>query len=151
VAGGPRRDPDVAGAGRPLILVDTSAWVEFLRATGSPVHLRLRELLQQDEGLATTELVVMEVLAGARDEGHTDRLRRAVLGRCEVLTGHGMADHEEAAAIYRRCRSQGTTVRRLNDCLIAAVAIRTAVPLLHADQDFDRIARHSPLQAAPLA
>jgi len=131
-----------------LILVDTSAWVEFLRGTGSPAHLRLRDLLLADEGLATTELVVMEVLAGARDPEHLDRLRRTVLGRCQVLTGHGLADHEEGAAIYRHCRSQGATVRKLVDCLIAAVAIRTEVPLLHADQDFDHIAQHCRLLTA---
>jgi len=131
-----------------LILVDTSAWVEFLRATGSRAHARLRDLLQGGEELATTELVVMEVLAGARDHAHLDRLRRVVLGRCQMLTGHGLADYEEAAAIFRRCRAEGSTVRRLNDCLIAAVAIRAGVPLLHADQDFEQIARRCPLQTA---
>lgn len=90
----------------------------------------------------------MEVLAGARDGEHLDRLRRAVLGRCQLLAGHGLADYEEAAAIYRRCRTQGATVRKLNDCLIAAVAIRARVPLLHADQDFDQIAKHCALRTA---
>ena len=131
-----------------MILVDTSAWVEFLRATDSQAHVRLRDLLQRDEPLATTELVVMEVLAGAGDRAHLDRLRRAVLGRCEMLAGHGLGDYEDAAAIYRHCRREGSTVRRLNDCLIDAVAIRAGVPLLHADQDFDQIARHCPLQTA---
>lgn len=131
-----------------MILVDTSAWVEFLRGTGSETHLRLRGLLERDDPLATTEVVVMEVLAGARDQAHLERLRRAVLGRCEMLVGHGLADYEEASAIYRRCRGQGSTVRRLVDCLIAAVAIRAGVPLLHADDDFERIARHCPLQLA---
>jgi predicted nucleic acid-binding protein len=131
-----------------LILVDTSAWVEFLRATGSETHVRLRDLLERDDALATTEVVVMEVLAGARDQAHLERLRRAVLGRCEMLVGHGLADYEEAAAIYRRCRGEGATVRRLADCLIAAVAIRAGVPVLHADEDFERIARHCPLEVA---
>jgi len=131
-----------------LTLVDTSAWVEFLRATGSSAHLRLRELLRGDDPLATTEVVVMEVLAGARDPAHLDRLRRVVLGRCQLLAGHGLADYEEAAVLYRHCRGQGATVSRLNDCLIAAVAIRAGVPLLHADEHFDRIARHCRLQMA---
>jgi predicted nucleic acid-binding protein len=125
-----------------VILVDTSAWVEFLRATGSEAHLRLRDLLQRGEALATTEIVVMEVLAGAADQAQLERLRRVVLGRCELVVGHGLADHEEAAAIYRRCRARGATVRRLADCLIAAVAIRAGIPVLHADQDFERIALH---------
>ena len=90
----------------------------------------------------------MEVLAGARDDAHLDRLRRAVLGRCQVLPGHGLADYEEAAALYRHCRRRGATVRALTDCIIAAVAIRAGVPLLHADQDFEQIARHCPLRTA---
>jgi predicted nucleic acid-binding protein len=122
--------------------------VEFLRATGGPVHLRVRELLQSEEPLATTALIVMEVLAGARDDAHMVQLRRAVLGRCQLLAGHGLAEHEEAAAIHRHCRSRGATVRRLNDCLIAAVAIRAGASLLHADRDFDEIARHCPLRLA---
>ena len=48
-----------------MILVDTSAWVEYLRATGSPVHLRLRRLIADEDDLATTEVVIMELLAGA--------------------------------------------------------------------------------------
>ena len=131
-----------------MTLVDTSAWVEFLRGTGSAAHRRLRALLQGGDPLATTEMVVLELLAGARDASHLDRLQRTVLGRCELLPGHGLADYEEAAGIYRRCRREGSTVRKLNDCLIAAVAIRGAASLLHADQDFDRIAQHFPLKIA---
>ncbi len=147
MAGGPRAASPVEGI-RPLTLVDTSAWVEFLRATGSQAHLRLRELLLREEPLATTEMVVMEVLAGARDPAHLDRLRRTVLGRCQLLAGHGLADYEEAAAIYHRCLTQGATIRTLSDCVIAAVAIRTGVPLLHADADYDQIARHCRLLTA---
>ena len=64
-----------------MILAGTSAWVEYLRATGSPVHL------------------------------------------------------------YRRCRAGGETVRKLSDCLIAAVALRHGA-------DFEVIARHTPLRVA---
>ena len=55
-------------------------------------------------------------------------------------------DYEDAAAIYRSCRIRGETVRRMIDCLTAAVAIREGVPVLHADHDFDVIARHTTLQ-----
>jgi predicted nucleic acid-binding protein len=49
-----------------MILVDTSAWIEFLRQSGHPVRLALRRLLQRRAPLATTEVVIVEVLAGAR-------------------------------------------------------------------------------------
>ncbi len=46
-----------------MTLVDTSAWVEFLRATGSATHQAVRQLLADDEPTHTTDVVVMEVLA----------------------------------------------------------------------------------------
>jgi predicted nucleic acid-binding protein len=128
-----------------MTLVDTSAWIEFLRGTGSEVHTRVRAMLAGGEPIATSEVVVMEVLAGARDDAHLDRLRRLVLG-LPVITLQGLVDFEDGAGIYRRCRRAGETVRSTVDCLIAAVAIRADVPLLHADRDFAAIARHSPLR-----
>jgi predicted nucleic acid-binding protein len=124
-----------------VILVDTSAWVEFLRGTGSPVCEELDRLLGAK--IATTEPVVMEVLAGARDEKHLHQLR-ALLGRAELLRCQS-ADYLSAAQLYRQCRQRGETVRRLIDCLIGAVALRHNAPILHNDADFDVLARHAGL------
>lgn len=128
-----------------MILVDSSAWIEFLRATGSPAHLRFRAALQQEAELASTDVVVMEILAGARDETDRDRLRRLLFG-VEFLAVEGPADYERAAELYRLCRNRGETPRNLADCLIAAVAIRNDAELLCADADFATIARHAPLR-----
>lgn len=127
-----------------MTLVDTSAWVEFLRATGSETHGHLHRLIEADAPLHTTDVVVMEVLAGGRDDAHTTRLRR-LLSRCEFVPIEGLEDFEQAAALYRRCRRAGETVRALTDCLVAAVAIRSNLPLLEADRDFTALARHSEL------
>lgn len=128
-----------------MILVDSSAWVEFLRATGSAAHLRLRAGLEGEKVLACTDVVVMEILAGARDEPDRDRLRRLLYG-LEFLPVDGPSDYEEAAELYRLCRAQGETPRQLSDCLIAVVAIRNDVELLCEDADFHAIARHVPLR-----
>lgn len=128
-----------------MILVDSSAWVEFLRATGSPAHLRLRSALQEGVELACTDVVVMEILAGARDDADRDRLRRLLYG-AEFLAVDGPADYEQAAELYRACRREGETPRKLSDCLIAAVAIRSGAELLCEDADFVVLARHSPLR-----
>ena len=128
-----------------MTLLDTSAWVEYLRATGSTEHHRVRSLISSNHPLHTTEVVVMEVLAGARDEAHGSSLRRLLL-RCDFVPIEGLGDYEQAATIYRACRRVGETIRALNDCLIAAVAIRSGLDLLHADRDFDAIARHTPLR-----
>jgi predicted nucleic acid-binding protein len=127
-----------------VILVDTSAWIEYQRATGSAADRRLTEAIEAGERLATTGLVALELLAGAADEQHAHDLRR-LLARCRFLPPAEPSDHEAAAALYRACRREGTTIRRLPDCLIAVVALRTRSTLLHRDADFEAIARHVPL------
>ena len=128
-----------------MTLIDTSAWVEFLRATGSEVHHHLRGLIESEATLHTTDVVVMEVLAGARDQPHLASLRR-LLSRCDFVPVAGLSDFESAAELYRRCRRGGETVRALNDCLIAAVALRAGLDLLAADRDFDVLVRHTELR-----
>jgi predicted nucleic acid-binding protein len=130
-----------------MILADTSAWLEFLRATGSPVHLRLRELIAGQGDLATTDVVTMELLAGATTQDGMVQLRRLLL-RFQHLPVEGLADYEAAADLYRRCRAGGETVRKLTDCLIAVVALRNGATLLHRDHDFQVIARHTALRLA---
>jgi predicted nucleic acid-binding protein len=125
-----------------LILIDTSAWIEFLRDTQSPVCERVDALLASQ--IATCDAVRMEVLAGARDQEHLEQLRR-LLARATLLPTESI-DFDAAAAVYRSCRSQGKTVRKLIDCLIAAVAIRANVAVLHTDQDFTAIASATDLR-----
>jgi len=130
-----------------MILVDSSAWIEFERGTDSKAHLALRHAVASESELATTGFVMLEVLAGGRDERESANLRR-MLGYCRLIPAEEPTDHETAAALYRACRRAGTTIRRLPDCLIAAIAIRADVPVLHRDADFDAIARHSDLRIA---
>jgi len=125
-----------------VILVDTSAWIEFLRDTDSPICQRVDDLLATE--IATCDVVRMEVLAGAHDEQHLQRLRR-LLARASTLPMEPV-DYEAAAALYRTCRQRGHTVRKLIDCLTTAVAIHDTVPVLHRDADFDILAQHTTLQ-----
>lgn len=137
----PRRDavePDV-------ILVDTSAWIEFLRGTDSPVCDAVDRLL--DDDLATCDAISMELLAGARDDKQLTQLR-GLLARTTLLPTTP-ADYELAAVLYRSCRARGETVRKLIDCLIAAVAVRAGVEILHADADFEVLTRHTDVRTHP--
>ena len=123
-----------------MILADTSAWVEYDRATGSAVDQRLVALIATDGPLAVTEPVVMEVLAGARSDQREADLRRMLL-RFHLLHFDATADFDAAARIYRRCRNAGITPRGIVDCMIASVAWRRGAVLLTSDADLDRIAR----------
>jgi predicted nucleic acid-binding protein len=123
-----------------VILADSSAWVEYDRATGSPPDRRIRELIEGNGPLVVTEPVVMELLAGARDKRREGSLRR-LLGGFELLSFDAVTDFDGAALIYRRCRAAGVTPRGLIDCMIAAVAWRNGATLLAHDVDLDRVAR----------
>ena len=123
-----------------MILADTSAWVEYDRATGSAADLRLAALIADEGPLVVTEPVLMEVLAGARSDAREADLRRLLLS-FGFLPLDAVTDFEAAARIYRRCRQAGVTPRGMVDCMIAAVAYRRGAALLSWDVDVDRVAQ----------
>lgn len=125
-----------------MILIDTSAWIEFLRDTGSPICEQVHNALAEE--IVVADPIRMEVLAGARDEHHMMQLRR-LLARGTSLHTQPI-DYEQAAILYRQCRASGETVRKLIECLIAAIAIRNDMPLLHKDADFEVLQRHTALE-----
>ncbi|MHB1518917.1 MAG: type II toxin-antitoxin system VapC family toxin [Acidimicrobiales bacterium] len=123
-----------------MILVDTSAWVEYDRATGSAADQRLAALIANDGPLMVTEPILMEVMAGARSDGREADLRRLMVS-FGLVPFDAVTDFEAAARIYRRCRQAGVTPRGMVDCMIAAVAYRCGAALLSWDIDMDRVAQ----------
>jgi predicted nucleic acid-binding protein len=132
------------------VIVDTSAWIEYLRATQSPSHHTLRSAVESGAPLATPAPVVMELLAGCSTERAALDIQH-LLARFEILEVEGLADFEDAALIQRTCRRKGETVRSMIDCLIAAIALREQRSLLAVDRDFEVIARHVGLQVVDTA
>lgn len=130
-----------------MILIDTSAWVEYFRATGSAAAQEVRRLLSAEpDRVVMCEPIAMEILSGAvRDDAHA-RLTDLVNG-LPSLRVDDMVDFRSAAAIYRTARRGGKTIRSITDCLIAALAIRHDATVTHRDADFDIIAGLTPLQA----
>lgn len=128
-----------------MILADTSAWIEFDRATESTADLRLTDLVTQGTELAVTEPVIAEVAIGARSDERELALRR-MLGRYELLSFDPVIDFDNAVSIYRRCRQAGITPRGLLDCMIASVALRFQAVVLAHDMDMARISAVVPLQ-----
>jgi len=123
-----------------VILADTSAWVEYDRATGSTADRRVAELITTDGPLMFTEPVLMEVLASARSDAREEDLRRMLL-RFGLAHFDAVTDFDAATRIYRRCRQAGVTPRGMVDCMIAAVAYRRALALLAWDVDMFRVAK----------
>ena len=127
------------------MIVDTSAWVEYLRATGSPAHLALRANVRAGQPIATPAPVVMELLSGSRSEHRAVQLLQ-FLNRFEILASNSLTDFLGAARIYRTCRRAGFTIRSRLDCLVAATSLAVGRPLLARDRDFAVIARHTELE-----
>lgn len=123
-----------------MTLVDTSAWIAFLRADGSSADTAVHRLLEGHATIRTTDTVSAELLAGASDENDARRLAALVrsLDRCEPPTS---LDLERAAALFRTARDAGDPVSSLAACLVAATALRDDLDVLSADPDFRILSR----------
>lgn len=127
------------------MIVDTSAWIEYLRRTESPFDLCLDDAVRAGNPVATPAPVVMELLAGCRNETEQRDLLK-LLGRFEIMVPDSLGHFQSAARIYRTCQRAGRTIRSLVDCLVAAAAVDARRPLLARNRDFDTIARHTELE-----
>jgi predicted nucleic acid-binding protein len=125
-----------------VILVDTSVWIEVLRARRP---LDLEAVLDFDE-VATCLPVIQEVLQGFRDEAAYRRAREAMLSLPVLESPLGEEVFSQAIELYRRARRGGVTVRSSIDCLIAACAIRHDIEVLHRDRDFAALSQISALR-----
>lgn len=131
------------------MIVDTSVWIEFLRATGSEAHRTLVDHISDGARLVVPEVVLGELLVGTTDEATAARYRSMVAG-FDLVPIEPLVDIEDAARIHRACRRQGETVRNLIDCMVAATARRLGLPVLHRDRDYEVMARHVDLRTVPL-
>lgn len=127
------------------MIVDTSAWVEYLRETGSPTHLTLLDSVRNGLPIATPAPVVAELLSGSRSELKAVQLFQ-LLNRFEILVPDSLGDYQDAARIYRTCRRAGFTIRSIVDCMVAATALGEGRPLLARNRDFKAIAQHTDLE-----
>ncbi len=128
------------------VLVDTSAWAEYLRATGSAHDRWLQDAVEDTHvRLAWTEPVLHELASGARSTVHATELGSMLRGG-PLLAVQALLDWADAATLRRRTRRRGRPVRSVSDALIATVAIRTGTPILARDRDFAHLAAVSDLR-----
>lgn len=122
-----------------MIVVDASVWIDVLNDADTDKATRCTELLKDGAPLALTDVVFAEILQGFRQEREARRVEKH-LRAFPVLRLETLDDYALAAELYRKARRAGVTIRKTLDCLIAAPCVREGVPILHADEDFDRLA-----------
>ena len=130
-----------------MIVADSSAWIEYLRGTGSPAHVALRAAVEADE-VTVPELVKAELLVGARSASEFRELQR-MLEHFDVMLVAPRDDFDSAVALHQLCRTAGVSPRGLIDCTIAAMAVRAGLPVLHHDRDLAAIASVADLAQVP--
>ncbi len=127
------------------VLVDTSAWVEFLNGTGSPEALAVDRLLASEDDVCTCGIVVAEVFQGIRREREA---LEEFFRKMTLLEASGLSTYLKAAELYRSLRRRGVTVRSTIDCLIAVLADENGCALLFRDRDL-RLVLSSGLLSLP--
>lgn len=132
-----------------MIVVDSSVWIAQLRGQATAPVLRLRALVADDDQLLIGDLILLEVLQGARDDAHAARIERAL----RAFAIAPMLDPTiavEAARNYRLLRARGITVRKTIDMIIGTFCLLGGHVLLHDDRDFDPMAEHLGLRIVPI-
>ena len=129
-----------------MILVDTSAWVDYFRGRDER-HTDLLDRLLGNEPLAVGDLILAEVLQGFVGDREFDKVRKSFEALEFVVIG-GLDVALETARNTRRLRRLGITARKTIDTLIATRCIASDFTLLHNDRDFDAFERHLGLRCA---
>lgn len=119
-----------------MILVDTSVWIDFLNGANSKERHTLHRLIEEEEDISITEIILTEILQGIKDDENFKRVKDYLLA-FPLQRPKGTETYLKAAGIYRDCRKKGKTVRKTVDCIIAAICIENNLILLHKDSDFD--------------
>jgi predicted nucleic acid-binding protein len=128
------------------MLVDSSVWIAHLRGSLTPATAKL-EVAVSREPILVGDLILLEVLQGARDELHAARIERG-LRHFEIVPLLDADLAPRAARNYRRLRDMGITIRKTNALIIGAFCIERGCSLLHDDRDFAPMEEHLGLVAA---
>lgn len=129
-----------------MIVVDSSVWIAHLRNTDGVSVGKLRHLDDTQE-ILVGDLILLEVLQGARNEPHAQLIERN-LRQFAIVPMLNPATAVEAARNDRMLRQRGIAIRKTIDMIIGTFCIQGGHALLHDDRDFDPMVHHLGLQLA---
>lgn len=124
-----------------MIAVDSSVLIDMYRQIDNSRTRKLKTLRTLEEEIILLDVVMLEVLQGARDDLHSRRLERNMRElRLECAMSFEIAVN--AAQHSRKLRSLGVTIRKTIDIIIGTWCIENHCPLLHNDRDFLPMVQH---------
>jgi predicted nucleic acid-binding protein len=129
-----------------VIVADSSVWIAALRGEASAQTEALRSAAE-NRNILVGDLILLEVLQGARDERHSAFLQRS-MARFDTTSLLDSQLALKAAANFRHLRRLGITVRKTVDLIIATFCIENGHYLLHQDRDYTHFVRHLGLKLA---
>ena len=130
-----------------MIVVDTSVWIGLLRAADTAPVTKLKAIESDDDLILIGDVVLLEVLQGARNERHAENLRHW-LSRFQVARMLDETASPVVARNYRLLRDRGVTIRKTIDLIIGTFCIEAGHALLHDDRDFVPMIEYLGLRSA---
>lgn len=126
------------------MIFDTSIWVAYFKSERNE-QTDLLDLHLQTGEILMLGVILQEILQGIRYDAQFEKVSY-ILSSLPFLDQNTLYFYTAAAQLYRQLRKKGVTIRKPNDCLIAAYALHFDVELCHNDGDFDQIAVHTDLK-----
>ena len=132
-------------AERPLILVDSSVWIDYFNGLVTAATEKLDRLLGREQ-VAIGDLILADVLQGFTDEREFETAK-TLLSSFNVVELGGARIAIQAARNFRALRKRGVTIRKTIDTIIATRCIEGGYELLHSDRDFEPFVEHLGLRS----
>ncbi len=129
-----------------MIMVDSSVWIDYFNG----VENEQTNFLNANLGIrpfASGDLILVEVLQGFKTERSVEKATN-LFSELFYFDMLGKEIALQAADNYRLLRSQGLTIRKTIDIMIATFCIVNDFQLLHNDRDFEMAEKYLGLKRA---
>ncbi len=127
------------------ILADTSVWIDFFNGIKSAETDFLATYIMNDYVVYLCPTIIQEILQGFVYDTDFKKAKELLL-TFPILNDNPVEMSIAAADLYRSIRKKGATIRKSNDCLIAAYCIKHKIPVLHKNRDFRTMSKNSALK-----
>jgi predicted nucleic acid-binding protein len=127
-----------------MVIVDTSAWIEYFR-NGAPSVVHDVDHCLEKSLVGIGDIIFCEVIQGIKSKPDREKVSRLLLSLPQYeMVGFRIA--EKAADNYRLLRSHGITIRKTIDVIIGTFCAENGFSLIHYDKDFHAMLPHVGLE-----